>query len=83
MWMLPKPVAGSRRQETGLSGDLWLGVRPVEREEEEEQEDHITYSPAMFQTCGQIDTTFRTHKGTPWQGHAYQSRFERSSLGKP
>lgn len=67
----------------GLSGDLWLGVRPVGREEEEEQEHHITYPATVFQTCVQIHTTLRTHKGTLWQGHACRPRFERRSLDKP
>lgn len=51
----------------GLSGDLWLGVRSVGREEEEEQEHHITYPATVFQTCLQIHTTLRTHKGTLWE----------------
>lgn len=61
--MLSKPIISFRRQETGLSGDLWLRVGAKRRKEKEEQENHITHPPPQFQTCVQTHTTLRTHNG--------------------
>lgn len=67
MWMFPKPIIGFRRQETGLSGDLWLGVGARKKKEKEEQENPIIHPPPKFQTCVQTHTTLRTLNGPAWQ----------------
>lgn len=53
MGTLPKPGPGSRRQGTGLSDDVRLGVRSGE-----EQEYHVTHPSPVFQTCVYTHTSY-------------------------